>query len=432
MDTLFCNATVVTMDGDSPVLRDAYLGVSGRKVAYLSQDKPVQQAARVVDCRGKVIMPGLYNCHAHAGMVVFKGYANDLNLEDWLFNHIFPAEQKWTAAHVRVATQLAMAEMICMGTISFSDMYCHMDAVAEAAYDAGMLANISNGIITFDDDYDFTADHVYAQMQRAMQRFHGAGDGRIQIDASIHGVYTSHPRAWAQVLDFAQRNSMRMHVHLSETKTEHEGAISKFGGTPAAVFAENGIFDVPCLAAHGVWVSDADIEILASKGVNIAHNPVSNLKLASGIAPVIKMQKSGINVCIGTDGMSSNNSHDMFEELKIASILQKNHTCDPTALPAAQALRMATVHGAIAQGRDAESGILRENMDADLIIVDFDTPHNAISHDPVLSLAYSTSGRDVFLTMVRGKILYENGNFLTLDIEKIKHEARKIATEMIG
>jgi 5-methylthioadenosine/S-adenosylhomocysteine deaminase len=223
-----------------------------------------------------------------------------------------------------------------------------------------------------------------------------------------------------------------MHVHLSETITEHEGCIKQYGGTPAALFAKHGVFDVPTTAAHGVWVTPRDIEILAEKGVTIAHCPISNLKLASGLAPVVAMKKAGVNVAIGTDGCSSNNSHDLFEELKMASILQKYGTDDPTAMPAIETLRMATVNGAIAQGREHESGILREGMDADLIVVDFHTPANAISHDPAISLAYSTVGRDVCLTMVRGKILYENGEFYTIDIEKVLREAQITAKEMIS
>jgi 5-methylthioadenosine/S-adenosylhomocysteine deaminase len=370
-------------------------------------------------------MPGLYNCHTHAGMTLFRGFANDLALEDWLFNHLIPAESKLTPQLVRTGTLLAMAEMLSSGTVAFSDMYCHMDFVAQAASEAGMLANICNGVIGFDPQTNFHETNEYLQTVRALEAGHEkATGGRIKIEAAIHGVYTSHPSCWAQVMDFAHKNKMHMHVHLSETKTEHEGCIENRGKTPAQVFAQHGVFDVPTTAAHGVWATDEDIALLAEKGVTITHNPLSNLKLSSGLAPVEKMLKCGVNVAIGTDGMASNNSHDLFEELKMASLLQKYFTNDPTALPAFQTLQLATTNGAKAQGRGAESGTIKEGYDADLILMDFNNERQTMCYDPMLNLAYSTSGRDVELTMVRGKILYEKGEFTTIDLEKTLHDAR--------
>jgi len=432
MDILFKNITIVTMNPESPVLTGANLGITGRKITYISQSSeegpsptPIH-AARTIDGTGKVLMPGLYNCHSHGAMAMFRGYANDRTLEDWLFNYIFPAESKWTPELIRTGANLAIAEMVSSGTVSFTDMYSIMDITAEAADAAGIMANISNGIIAFDaDGYDFYKDHVHQQTQRAMDMFHNKSDGRIKIDASIHGVYTSHPPAWKQVLDFAQRHELRMHVHLSETKTEHENCINTFGKTPTQIFAQHGVFDVPTLAAHAVWVADEDIAILAKKGVTVAHCPISNLKLASGLAPVQKLQASGVNVAIGTDGVASNNSHDVFEELKIASVLQKYATNDPTALPAYETLKMATVNGAKAQGRSHESGAIKVGNDADILMIDFDNPRQTVCYDPILNLAYSTGGRDVEMTICRGIVLYEKGEFKTIDIEKTLHDARQ-------
>jgi 5-methylthioadenosine/S-adenosylhomocysteine deaminase len=321
---------------------------------------------------------------------------------------------------VRTGTLLAMAEMLASGTVSFSDMYCHMDIVAQAVREVGMLANVSNGVIGMGDDFDYFTCNEYNQTARALQDTEK--NGRVRVDASIHGVYTSGPSVWEQVVEFAQKNNLRMHVHLSETKTEHENCVKSYGLTPAQVFAKHGVFDVPCIAAHGVWATDDDIALLAEKGVTVVHNPLSNLKLASGLAPVAKMQKIGVNAALGTDGVSSNNSHDLFEEMKMASLLQKYLTSDPTVLPAAAALAMATINGARAQGR--ESGKIAEGCDADIIVIDMDNPRQTMCYDPVLNLAYSTSGRDVEMTMVRGKILYEKGEFTTIDIEKVLHDAR--------
>ena len=427
MDILFTNATIVTMDRDNKLMCNTDVGISGRKISHIAitgSEQPV--AKRVIDCTHKVIMPGLYNCHSHAAMAMFRGYANDRNLEDWLFNYIFPAESKWTPELIRVGADLAIADMISSGTVSFTDMYSLMNTTATAAFEAGMLANISNGIITFDKDgYNFYQDHVYEQTSISVDTYHNKLDGRIKIDAAIHGAYTSHPKAWTQVVNFAKEHDMRMHVHLSETKTEHETCIANFGTTPAQAFNKYDVFDLPTLAAHAVWVSDEDIEILASKGVTVAHNPISNLKLASGIAPLQKMRDAGINVALGTDGVASNNSHDLFEELKTASILQKHVTNQPTALTAYEALEMATVNGALSQGREHESGMIKLGYDADMLLMDFDNPRQTVCYDPILNLAYATSGRDVEMTICRGNVLYEKGEYKTIDIEKVLYEARR-------
>jgi len=423
MDILITNTTAVTMNPDTPILHNINLGIKGRKISYIGTDTP--NTTRTINGTDKVLMPGLYNCHTHASMTLLRGYANDRTLEDWLFNHVLPAEQKLTPKLVHTGTMLAIAEMIASGTIAFSDMYFFMDEVARAADEAGVLANVCNAVVGIDrDTYDFYKDNVYGQTMNALAEFHNKGDGRVKIEASVHGVYTSHPPAWKQVTDFATKHGLGLHVHLSETKTEHDNCVATYGKTPAQVFSEHGVFDFPCLAAHGVWVTSEDIDILAEKNVHLAHNPLSNLKLASGLAPVCEMLNSGVNVVIGTDGMASNNSHDLFEEIKMASLLQKYATNDPTALPATEALQMATTNGAKAQGRAHESGMLVEGYDADMLVLDFNTPRQMACHDPALNLAYSTTGRDVEMTICRGQVLYEKGEYKTIDIEKLLFEAR--------
>ena len=426
--TLFKNATIITMNPEAPVLYNTDLAVVNGKLAYTTDVKP----GRVLDCTNKLIMPGLYNCHSHAGMVMFRGYGSDCSLEDWLHKFIFPAERRWTPALLKAATLLACAEMISSGTVAFTDMYFFMDKIAEAVGEAGMLANISNGIIGFDaDSYDFYKDNVYEQTIRAIEQYHSDVDSKIKIDASIHGVYTSHPRAWQQVMDFAHKHGLRLHVHLSETRTEYGNSIVKYGKSPTARFYEAGVFDLPCLAAHGVILSDEDLAMLAEKQVDIAHCPLSNLKLASGIANVTEMLKAGINVALGTDGASSNNSLNMFMEMKMASLLQKNSHADPTALPAYEALKLATLNGARAQGRAGESGQLIEGFDADLIVLDMGNCRQIACHDPVQNVVYSASGSDVYLTMCRGRVLYEKGEFFTIDIEEVLFEAKKAAFELL-
>ena len=249
-----------------------------------------------------------------------------------------------------------------------------------------------------------------------------ADHGRIKLDASIHAEYTSHISAWKAVVDFAGEYNLNMQIHLSETELEHQNCIAKHGKTPAELFYECGALDIRATLAHCVWVSDEDIDLLVEKDATAAHNPVSNLKLASGIARVTEMQKRGLNVSLGTDGVSSNNSLDMFEEVKMCSLLQKSITRDASALPAPEALKIATVNGAFAQGRENETGRLAVDFDADIIMLDLSVPNLNPCHQEIDTIVYSASGKDVIMTMVMGKILYENGIYYTLDLEKIYYE----------
>ncbi|MDR1001621.1 MAG: amidohydrolase [Clostridiales bacterium] len=415
IDYIFKNVTLVPMIGDD-VIYNACVGIDGSHIAFVrATDQPGTQAQRIIDGTGKILMPGLYNCHAHSPMSLMRGYAGEKNLQDWLFNYIFPAEAKFTPDMVYAGAMLSIAEMISSGTVSFTDMYFYIPFIAQAVYETGMKANISNAMTAL-NDVDYHNSRCYQESLELLKNFHGKGDNRVKLDASIHAEYTSGPSAWRDVVEFAQKHDLRMHVHLSETKSEHEECKERHGKTPTAVFADNGVFDTPTTAAHCVWIEDEDCDILFRHRVNVAHNPVSNLKLASGIAPVTKMRAKGVEVVVGTDGVSSNNSHDLFEEIKMTCLLQKYLTNDPTAMPALDALKMATVGGASSQGRN--SGAILPGREADLILIDTDNARQQPINDPIANLAYNTTGRDVCLTMANGKILYENGEFLTLDIER--------------
>jgi len=426
MEILFKNVTAVTMQKERPVLYGADVGVKDGRITF-----GAAAADRVIDGTGKVLIPGMYNCHAHSPMSLLRGFANDLALEPWLTDHIWPTEAKIKEmpGAVRTGALLAIAEMISSGTVSFNDMYFYLPVIAQAVEESGMKANLSNGIFAFNPDgYDYRKTSEYAETSEIVSTFHKSAHGRIKAEASIHCAYTSHPAAWEQVRDFAKEHQLTIHVHLSETIAEHNNSVNQFGMTPAEAFAKHGVFDVPSLAAHACWATEDDIEILARHAVSVAHNPVSNLKLASGIAPIVAMQKAGINIALGTDGMASNNSHDLFEEIKIASILQKCAVEDPTAVPAFDVLEMATVNGAKAQGR--QGGQITEGADADLVLLDFDNPRQVPCYDPLLSLAYNTTGRDVLMTLCQGKVLYENGEFKTVDVERVLHEARAIGEKV--
>lgn len=421
LDTLIKNVTAVTMDDENNIYSDAFIGIKDGKITYVGKEQPAEEAKKVIDGAGMIAMPGLVNTHSHAAMSLMRGYADDYVLQEWLNDHVFPIEGKLQGDDVYWAMLWTQAEMLATGTIAYTDMYMHLPKMAQAAVDGGLYANVSNGAMCFDPaGYCFDTDSVTRQNREVLERWHNADSGRVKLDVSIHAEYTSFPKLWQDFSAFAWENDLNMHVHLSETRSEHEGCLAKYGKTPAAILEENGVFNTRTTAAHCVWVSNEDLEILANKQVTVAHNPVSNLKLASGVAPVTRMVEKGVNVALGTDGVCSNNNHDLFEEIKMSALLQKGFTGDPRVIPAQEALYMATRAGAFAQGREQEIGQLKEGFDASLILVNTQKPGLYPVHNPVSTLAYSARGGDVHLTMIRGKVLYENGVYTSLDIEGIR------------
>ena len=426
MDILFSDIITITMNDDKPVMTHGYVGVSGHKISYVGERPPAENAARVIRGARRLLMPGLINSHSHLPMTLLRGYADDFKLQEWLFNHVLPAEEKFDERCVAAGVRLGLAECIRFGVISCSDMYFHLPEIAKAALESGVKANITNPLLCLDmDKFDFEKDRGTTEIREVLTQYQGAGDGRIIVDAGLHAEYTSGPAAWRAVAAFAAENNLRIQLHLSETETEQTECVRKYGKTPAEILAEYGIFSQKATAAHCCWLTENDMDILAANGVTAAHCPVSNLKLAYGIAPVIKMRAHGMNVALGTDGACSNNNHDLFEEIKSAALLQKNICGDPSALPAYEAIKMTTVNGALGQGRENETGRVLPGYDADLIMLNLDAPHLFPLNDPCAAIAYSAHGSDVCLTMAQGRILYENGEYKTIDLEKVRYETEK-------
>jgi len=430
MDILFNDITLITMDEAQPVLKHGYVGIKGGKISYVGDKVPAESSTRVISGSRKLLMPGLINSHSHLPMSLLRGYADDYSLQEWLFDHIFPAEAKLDARCISAGIRLGLAESIRFGVISYTDMYFHLPQIAEAVIESGAKANITNALLCLDmDKFDFEKDRGTMEVREVLAHYNGnlstasKGDGRLIVDAGIHAEYTSGPAAWQKCVAFAAENNLRIQIHLSETEHEHVECIKKYGKTPAGILSENGVFSRKTTAAHCCWLSEDDMDILAANGATAAHCPISNLKLSAGAAQVVKMQAHGINVALGTDGACSNNNHDLFEEIKTAALLQKYLTKDPTALPAYQAIKLATVNGAIGQGRENETGKIAVGYDADMIMLNLDSPHLFPLNEPCSVVAYSARGSDVCLTMVHGKILYENGEHKTLDMEKIRYEA---------
>ena len=420
MSTLFSGVTAVLMDGGHTILKNAYVTVDKGVITSVSAGKPDGIFDTVIEGQGKVLMPGFVNCHTHVPMTLMRGYAGGHDLQTWLNDYIFPAEAKLDGRAVRAGTALALAELISCGVTCFADMYYFCDEIIEETLAAGLSANIARGITAFTRDFDFKTYPATQELRALTTKWNGCNNGQIKVDACIHGEYTSYPAVWQSVADYAASEGLGMHVHLSETKSEHEECVSRNGMTPAATFEKYGLWNTRAIAAHCVWTTPEDWAILARRGVTAVHNPYSNLKLGSGIAPIPAMKKAGVNIALGTDGVSSNNSHDMFEEMKLASVLHNGVSHDPMALTQWDALSMATASGAKALGRN--TGRIAVGCDADLILLDFDHPNLVPCHDVAANLVYAANKSDVVLTMARGEILYRDGEYFTIDLEKVRHE----------
>lgn len=424
---LLYHCRALLMDEENTLLDPAYVVVEGERIASVSSTRPQGPFAQEIDCGGNVLMPGLVNAHTHIPMTLMRGYAGGCDLHTWLNDWIFPAEAKLDDRAVRAGADLALAELIAGGVTTIADMYMHTPAIAQAVLAAGISANLSCGGVYFGAPGDFSpatcpdCDH----QRQLTEEFHGAGNGQILVDASIHGEYTSNVPLWQWMADYAQRKGLGMHVHVSETQSEHEGSLTRWGLTPFRILDRYGVWDTRAIAAHCVWTTEDDWAGMAEKGVACVHNPVSNLKLGSGVAWIPAMKAAGVPIALGTDGVSSNNNQDMFEEMKFAAVLHNGVTRDPLALLPQDVLAMATREGAKALGR--QTGRIAPGYVADLILVDFTRPHLTPCHSVMDNLVYAAHGSDVVMNMARGKIIYKDGTFLTLDLEKIQAEVKSYA-----
>ncbi|MPM17065.1 5-methylthioadenosine/S-adenosylhomocysteine deaminase [bioreactor metagenome] len=429
MSVLIHNCTALLMDEENTVLKDAFVAVAGASILSVGAQRPAGSFDQELDAGGQVLMPGLVNAHTHVPMTLLRGYGGGCDLHTWLTKFIFPAEDRLDGRAVRAGALLGLAELISSGVTTIADMYMFCNEIARAAADAGINANIARGATLFVPEFDFHTHPACVEMRELAEQWHGHNGGQILIDACLHGEYTSRPAVWEAVAGYAKDKGLGMHVHISETRSEHEECISRHGLTPIQALDKYGVWDVRAIAAHCVWVTPEDMALMAAKGVSAIHNPVSNLKLGSGVAPVPALMKAGVNVALGTDGVSSNNSHDMFEDLKVAAILHNGVTCDPLALLPQDALRMATVNGAKALGR--KTGQIRPGYDADLILLDFNRPSLTPCHSVADNLAYSARGGDVTMNMARGKVIYRNGDFLTIDLAAVMDEVHRYALPKI-
>lgn len=416
---------------DWDTLRDGELLIEDDIITYLGPRRhdPGENISRIIEGKNSLVMPGLINTHTHAAMTLFRGYADDMPLMDWLEQKIWPAEERLHKEDIYWGTMLAISEMIRGGTTCFADMYFHMGEVARACLESGIRASLAQGLIGLDDNKGAAG---LEESKKISGDWHRAGGGQLTVMLGPHAPYTCPPQYLEKVLEVAADLKLPLHIHLSETRGEVRECLDKWGKTPIQLMESIGLFEHQVLAAHCVHLSADDIKTLADRQVCIAHNPGSNLKLGSGIAPLARLTEEGAMVALGTDGASSNNNLDMLEETRLAALLAKGLSEDPTVLPAREALKLATVNGARSLFIDENVGALKAGAAADLIMLNLDRPHLYPHHDLCAHLVYAAAAADVEMVMVKGKVLMEQRELLTIDEEKVLHEANKRAVRLTG
>jgi len=414
------------------VIKEGMVVVEGNKIIDVGKTSELDSKYpryEVIDATNKIVMPGLINTHTHIAMSVFRGYADDMELMDWLNKRIWPIEAHLNGDDIYAGSLLSILEMIKSGTTTFNDMYFFMDRVAQAVTESGIRAVLCSGMIELKDRA--RAEETLKIALDFALKYNGAADGRIRTMLGPHALYSCSPDFIKEVRDVSIEKNIPIHIHLAEDKNEPQnidnmynvGLVKKNMG-PIEYANELGLFDAKVIGAHCIWLKDNEIKILAEKGVGVAHNPVSNMKLAAGVAPVPKMLEAGVNVGIGTDGPASNNALDMIRDMKITALLHKVSNLNPTVAPATEVVKMATVYGARALFDDS-IGELAVGKKADIILIDLKKPHLTPIHDVISLLVYSASGSDVSHVMVDGKLIMENRKVLTLDEEKVMELAVK-------
>ena len=435
MKILISNIKIITMDDERPFVDCGNIIIENDRIVEVmeagqfsnnSDNQSDGQFDRIIDGNNKLVLPGFINAHTHVGMVPFRNFANDLPLEEWLFKKLFPMEDKLTADDIYWASQMGIAEMLCTGTTCFADMYMFEDTLAGVVESTGIRADLARGLQCFDDDFDIKTDRRVLESIELFNQYHNAANGRIRVRFGPHAVYTCTPRYLAETAELAGKLGAGIHIHLSETANENKNCISAYGKSPTRHSADLGVFDLPAIAAHGVHLSDEDISILKQHQVSIIHNPASNLKLGSGVMRAAKVIGNGINVGLGTDGPSSNNALDMMREIYLAAVLSKGVFEGSVGIKACDALKMATVNGARALGLK-EVGQLKPGMKADMTLIDLEKPHYYPLNDPVSAVVYCGKGSDVHTVIVDGRILYEDGEYKTIDMEAVKANVKRIA-----
>lgn len=406
--------------------------VEGERIVSIGPKAPDGFAGEVYDGRGKVAMPGFYNTHSHVPMTLLRGYGEGLPLREWLFGRMIPFEALLSDEDCYWGSLLGIAEMLSSGIVSFTDMYMHTPGIVRAVTESGIKANLSHGYSTHLSTARFVDSPAGEGTRYLMEAAKDCPGGRLVADASVHAEYTfGEGIVAAEIGDFCEKAGLRLQVHISETKQEHEACKRQRGVTPTRFFDDFGLFRVPTTAAHCVWLDEGDFEILARRGVTVAHCPSSNMKLGSGVAPIAKMIERGIRVSIGTDGAASNNNLNGLEEVNLAAMVQKGTTGNPLFLGPSALLELACRNGALSQGRD-DCGTIAAGNRADIVVYDLEAAHLQPVYDVLSNLLFAGQASDIALTMVDGRILYRDGEYATIDMGRVIAEAKRIRAEKLA
>lgn len=387
------------------------------------------QADVVIDGEGKVLIPGLVNTHTHLSMTLLRGMADDLPLQTWLEDYIWPAEAHLEGDHCYAGALLAALEMIRTGTTCCNDMYFFMDEVARALDEAGLRGVVSHGMIDTGDEEKRKKE--IRETQRIIDKCHNTAEGRITVALGPHAPYTCSEELLRWSREKANQEDLQIHIHVSETEGEVQNVLESTQKRPFEYLDSLGLLGPDILAAHAVWLSEGEIKLIKERGVKLSHNPVSNMKLASGISPVTRLVEKGVCVSLGTDGAASNNNLDLFQEMKTATLLQKVNLMDPTVLPAGKVMEMATSDGAAALGLEDEIGTIEVGKKADLVLVDMRAPHLTPQRNPLSHLVYSAGGSDVDTVICNGQILMQEKEVLVLDPVEVMEMAQGASEDLL-
>lgn len=429
VDLLITGGLLVTMDGQMSLIEDGGLAVDKGEIVAVGPSRDLQQgyrATEIIDAAGKIIMPGLVNTHTHAAMTLFRGMADDLPLDTWLQNHIWPTEAKFiNAASVRTGTDLALAEMIRSGTTTFTDMYFFAGEIALAAKQAGVRAVVGEAVIDFPTPDSKGPQDSFAIIENLAAKWRN--DPLVTIAVAPHAPYTCSPETLTAAKTLADRLALPLMIHVAETEKELGEVAAKYRVTPFLHLNNLGFFGGTVIVAHAVHPSPNDLSLMASKKLGVAHNPSSNMKLASGVAPIPEMLRAGIAVGLGTDGAASNNSLSIFKEMNAAALMHKVSRRDPTVFSATEAVTAATIGGARVLGLEQRIGSLAKGKRADFIVVDKDRPNMVPLYNVYSHLVYAASGADVDTVVIDGRIVMRNGKLLTLAEGEVLAAAKLLA-----
>lgn len=423
-DLIIKNGTLLTMDFKNSILENGFLAIRGDRISHMGTgDMPSIKARKIIDAKGGLVLPGLVNGHTHAAMTLFRGLADDLPLMQWLENYIFPAERNMDAEFVYTGTLLALAEMILSGTTTFCDMYLFEEEVAKAAKKAGVRCLVGEVLYDFPSPNYGSVGKGLEYTESLIQKWRD--DPIVSIAVEPHSLFTCSPELLMASNELALKHRVPLIIHVAETLNEVSEIKGKYGKTPIEHLDSLGLLGAHLIADHCVHLGPSDIKKMAERGVKVVHNPESNMKLASGIAPVPELIKQGVTVGLGTDGCASNNNLDLFSEMDTAAKLHKVHAMDPTVVDAVTVLRMATIQGARALGLQDIIGSLEIGKKADVIVVDTHKPHLTPMYNAVSHLVYAASGNDVTHSVINGKLVMEDRKLLTLDLDEIIARSRE-------